>query len=71
MEVGSEFQMGAVLDIKLGLEEEYETMGITILRLWPRVLECGMCCKWGIRVKISCPETREGRVDRSLITCPC
>jgi len=52
MEVGSEFQMGAVLDIKFCLEEENETMGIKILRLWPRVIESGMSCKWGLRVKI-------------------
>jgi len=33
MNVGSEFQMGAVLEIAFCLEEERETMGITILRL--------------------------------------
>jgi len=48
MDVGSEFQMGAVLDIKFCLEEENKTMGITILRLGPRVIDGGMCCKWGL-----------------------
>jgi len=33
MDVGSEFQMGAVVKITFCLEEERETMGITILRL--------------------------------------
>jgi len=42
MDVGSEFQMGAVLNIKLCLLEENEIMGITILRLWPPVNNGGM-----------------------------
>jgi len=46
MDVCSEFQMGAVLDIKFCVEEENETSGITILWLWPRVIDCGMCCKY-------------------------
>jgi len=33
-------------------------MGIAVLRLWPRVIDGGMCCKWGLRVKLCCPETR-------------
>jgi len=33
MDVGSQFQMGAVLDIKFCLEYENEIMGITTLRL--------------------------------------
>jgi len=40
LDVGSEFQMGAVLEKN------------TILRLWPRVIEGVMCCKWGLRVKM-------------------
>jgi len=51
--------MGAVLEIKFCLEDENETMGITILRLWPRVIDGEMCCKCGRRVKMCCPETSE------------
>jgi len=42
-------------------------MAITILRLWPRVIEGRICCKWWLRVKMCCPETRDSRVDRSCI----
>jgi len=58
MDVGSEFQMWGALDIKLCVEEENEAMGITVLRLWPRVIDGGMFRKWGRRVKMCCPETR-------------
>jgi len=34
IDVDSDFQMGAVLKITFYLEEESETMGITILRLY-------------------------------------
>jgi len=63
--------MGTVLDIKFCLKEENETMGITLLRLWPRVIDGGKCCKGGLRVKMCCPETRECRVDSSLINRLC
>jgi len=41
----SEFQTEAVLEITRCLEEENETIGITTLRLWLRVIEGEMCCK--------------------------
>jgi len=42
MDVGSAFKMKAVLEIIFCLEEETETMGITILKLLPRVIEGAM-----------------------------
>jgi len=71
MDAGSEFQMGAVLEKKFCFEKENKTKGITILRLGPRVIEGGMCCKWGLMIKMCCPETRECRVNRSLINRLC
>jgi len=66
-----EFQMGAVLEIKFCLEDENGTIGITILRLWRRVIDGGRCCKCGLRVKMYWPETRERRVERSLMVRLC
>jgi len=63
--------MGVVLEMKFCLEAENETMEIRILRLWPRGIDGGMCCKCGLRVKMCCPETRECRVGRSLINRLC
>jgi len=45
--------------MKFSFEDENETNGITILRLWPRVIDGGMCCKCGLSVKMYWPETRE------------
>jgi len=45
--------------MKFCFEDENETNGITILRLWPRVIDGGMGCKCGLSVKMCWPETRE------------